>query len=349
MRGLLPGTVAAVLGLVLAAGGGTPAGTPAGAVAGSPADPAAGPDPAPVATSVLAVSIDGLNPRAISTLGRDGTPTLHRLRRRGASTLNARTAVELTLTLPNHTSMVTGRRIDADRRGHGVTWNDDRREPGTVQEAAGHGVASVFTRVHSAGGRTGLFVGKAKLLLFERSWPRAVHRDVLRARPRALARVVRRDIRQRDRELRFVHLAAPDVVGHRHGFMSGPYLRAVEQSDRLLGTMLRTLRRTGLADETVVIVTADHGGGRAGHGDPTRLASYRVPFLVKGPGVSRGADLYGINPHYRDPGRRRPGYRADEQPVRNGALGNLALDVLGIGAIPGSGIDPDQDLRVRRP
>ena len=73
---------------------------------------------------VVAISVDGLNPRAIRVLGRSRTPNFHRMMRQGASTLNARTARELTLTLPNHTGMLTGRRIDA-RRGRGAaicTW-----------------------------------------------------------------------------------------------------------------------------------------------------------------------------------------------------------------------------------
>jgi len=81
--------------------------------------PAAAAPGAPV-TRVLAVSIDGLRSSAITQLGRAGTPTLHRLMTQGASTLNARTEREMTVTLPNHTGMVTGRRIAASRGGHGV-------------------------------------------------------------------------------------------------------------------------------------------------------------------------------------------------------------------------------------
>ena len=52
-----------------------------------------------------------------------------RLMAEGASTLNARTVRELTLTLPNHTSIVTGRRVAAEHGGHGVFWNDERLAP----------------------------------------------------------------------------------------------------------------------------------------------------------------------------------------------------------------------------
>ncbi|QIK74066.1 alkaline phosphatase family protein [Nocardioides piscis] len=106
---------------------------PAGAAAGpaTPDNGAAGRvlyTQGPVDT-VVAISIDGLNPRAITKLGKRGAPALHKLIRTGATTLNARTALELTDTLPNHTGMVTGRRIEAAASGHGVTWNDDRRRP----------------------------------------------------------------------------------------------------------------------------------------------------------------------------------------------------------------------------
>ncbi len=97
---------------------------------------------------VVAISLDGLNPRAIVRLGRARLPNLYRLFDEGAGTLNARTQVEQTVTLPNHTSMVTGRRIDAGRGGHGVTWNWHRAGT-TVHRAAGHDVSSVFRVVRA--------------------------------------------------------------------------------------------------------------------------------------------------------------------------------------------------------
>lgn len=317
------------------------------AVSHRSADPAAGPTEGSPVRSVLVVSVDGLTPRAVRRLGRDGVPVLHGLRRRGASTLEARTEREQTETLPNHTGMVTGRRIDAARGGHGVTWNDDRLRPATVQEAAGHGVASVFTSLHRAGRRTALFASKAKLALFERSWPRAVHRDTVVADNARLVRRVRRDVATTRRAFRFVHLSGPDVAGHAHGFRSSAYHRAVRRSDALVGRMLGTLRRRGLADETAVVVTSDHGGVGRGHGDASSPANYRVPFLVAGPGVARGVDLYDLNPGYADPGRARTTYAADRQPVRNGAVGNLALDLLGLGPIPGSTLNSTQSLDIR--
>ena len=61
-----------------------------------------------------------------------------------------------------------------------------------------------------------------------------------------------------------------------------------------------------------------------------------------------GTDLYALNPSYADPGTARVGYAATLQPVRNGDVGNLVLDVLGQSPIPGSELDHGQDLEVRR-
>ena len=148
--------------------------------------------------SVLAISIDGLNPEALRILGPEGTPHLHAFMASGASTLNARTERELTITLPNHTGMVTGRRVEAGTGGHGVTWNDDRRRPATVQAAAGKRVESVFTAISAAGGSTALFASKTKFSLWKRSWPLAIDKTRIQLDNARLARSVRRDLRDHE-------------------------------------------------------------------------------------------------------------------------------------------------------
>ena len=293
--------------------------------------------------TVVAISIDGLNPRAITRLGKQRAPALNKLIRRGATTLNARTALELTDTLPNHTGMVTGRRIEASTGGHGVTWNDERLTPPTVQAAAGHEVSSVFNVVHDAGGSPAYFASKSKFSLWERSWPDAIDTDVIVEANRPLVRAFVTDLTSRTRSFRVLHLSAPDVTGHARGFMSPAYLDAVAATDRLVGKVMKTIAVTpSLAGHTAVILTADHGGRGASHREPARAFNYTVPFMVWGPGVAAGADLYAINADYTNPQRARTTYA--DAPIRNGDVANLALDLLELPAVPDSEHNAAQDL-----
>lgn len=307
---------------------------------------------------VVAISVDGLNPDAIGRLGRDDAPALHRLIEHGASTLNARTELELTRTLPNHTGMVTGRPVTRGRE-HGVRFNNDNGR--TVHRSAGEHVSSVFSVVHDRGGSTAFYSAKGKFDFLNRSWNRRhggrdrhgvnngrdkIDRYVVDRGRDNVSRLVRR-LRHHPDELSFLHLAYPDLAGHRHGFMSEEYLAAVRRTDRQVGRVLDAIaERRHLRRHTVVVLTADHGGLGAGHSDPNAPADYTVPFMVWGAGVARGADLYALNASSRqDPGDRRPDYRG-VQPIRNGGLGNLVADLLDVGAVPGSTFNRDRDLAV---
>lgn len=301
------------------------------------------------APQVLAISLDGFNVQLLDRLGRRGTPYLHRLFRHGASTRNARSQVEMTVTLPNHTSMLTGRRIDAAEVGHGVTWNDDKpRRPDTVQEAAGEEVGSIFTRVHGAGGSSALFATESKFSIFQRSWPASVDRStILQDRDRDVTLAARRDLLRHDRAFTFVHLGALDEAGHAHGWLSRAYLRTARRIDDLLGVLLTAVREHDRLSDVVIVLTADHGGprGEKSHADETLLANFRVPFLVWGPGVTPG-NLYDLNPAYADPGAERIHFKGT-QPIRNGDLANLCASLLGLDPVPGSLWGHDQSLTWR--
>jgi len=332
------GPISCVLALTLLA--------PAGAATAQMQDASTGRATVPRSVRVLAISVDGLNTEAITQLGSKGAPTLTRLLSEGAGTLNARTEYEQNVTLPNHTSMMTSRRIDRRYGGHGVTWDDDRRRM-TVRRAADHRVRSVFSEVHASGGTTALFSTKEKFALYKRSWKRSIDRFVVREDQARLVRAATADLVTRHRTFTFLHVSLPDRFGHAYGGMSPQYLHAVRRTDRHLGRLLRTIdARPNLAGHVAVVLTADHGflTGSRSH-SPKVLEDYRIPFVAWGAGV-RAGDLYDLNPDYRDPGSRRPKYAAQRQPVRNGDLGNLALDLLGMRAIPGSELDAAQDLDV---
>jgi hypothetical protein len=348
----------AVLGSLLLSGAACSARPDAGsatAVDASPGDARAG-----RVTQVIAISVDGLHPRALGVLRPAQLPAFSRLTRQGASTHNARTVVEETLTLPNHTSMVTGRRV-AQPGGTGVDFNED---PGTtVHDSAGEYVPSVFDVVHDTGRRTGLFATKTKFAFLDRSWNGvngapdltgpADGRDKidvcrLGTSRQATGRLLSHLRGDHPPAFALLHLASPDAAGHAEGWLSAAYLRAVQDADAQVGRVLRAVAHSSaLRSSTAVILTSDHGGRGTDHGDTTLRSSYRVPFFVWGTGVRADADLYRLNrDDRRDPGRTQPAYTAVVPPVRNAELGNLALDLLGLPAIPTSRIGVDQDLDV---
>ena len=109
-------------------------------------------------------------------------------------------------------------------------------------------------------------------------------------------------------------------------------------SSRLVGCILDAVRSDSrLRGRTTVVLTADHGGGGLSHhhSDPTLRRNYRVPFLVWGAGVARGANLYALDPVRVSPGTGRPGYAA-RPPVRNLDLATLVTTLLGYPAVPGA-------------
>lgn len=308
----------------------------------TPATPVAPPPPGPPTdATVVVVSIDGLAARALEDSERHPVPGLERLFREGAGTLNARTAVEQTVTMPNHSAILTGRRI-VGPEGTSVTFNDD---PGTTLAVA-HGayVPGIFDVAHDHGLRTAFVSGKRKFSFFARSWGRAHGAadttgaddgtrkldvvaiggsDPSGATIRALSGAL-------PARLTFLHLAGPDLVGHASGFLSEPYWQALQRADAVLVDVLAHIDADPrLRDTTTIIVTADHGGEGREHGAADLEANYRVPFVVWGRGVTQGADLYALNPLRRDPAATQPTYDGP-QPVRNRDAASLALSILGM-------------------
>lgn len=283
---------------------------------------------------VVVVSIDGLGSAYVGA-----APNLGRLLDEGAGTLNARTEQELTVTLPNHTGMVTGRPVRG-RDGHGVTWNSE--DTRLVRP----GVESVFTMIAEAGDSSAVFAGKSKFEMWGRAWPDTIDPLTLEPDRHLLLDQALGNITAGEDELTFIHLAGPDNAGHKRGWGSARYLKAVHQADRDLGQVVRAVQAE---QDVTLVVTADHGGidGRDEHGDARSPENYTIPFVVWGRGVADG-DLYELNPEYADPGTGRPSY-SGAQPVRNGDVANLVTQLLGLEPVPGSVFDVAQDLTVTEP
>lgn len=223
---------------------------------------------------VVVISIDGLRPDAIE---RFGAQTLQRLMREGSYSLAARTILP-SITLPSHTSMLTGEEIET----HGITWNDNRVESeGTVE------TPTILALARERGLRTAAFFSKGKFhhLLIPGSVDHAVAPEGngkwLAGRT---ARHVEDHLEDARPNLLFVHIGDADFAGHTFGWMSPVYGWAVRHADGAVARVLAAADRAYGEGNYTVLLTADHGGHGRTHGSED-LRDVTIPWIAWGKGI----------------------------------------------------------------
>jgi hypothetical protein len=314
---------------------------------------------------VVVLDVEGLRSWAIRKVGATGAPNLARMMSEGASTLNARTTVERTTRLPNVMSMLTGRVVDVADQGHGWTRNKDTGQ--TVREVAGKYVSSVYDLVHNLGGTTTFVSSRGQFAAVDRTWGQDGGVDkylpdngtdkiddftITKDDATAVDHLVQQ-LTSSPATFSFAQLSDLGRSGMHDGWMKRGYLATLARTDAQVGQVLDAIAADPtLAGSTVVMMTADHGGSgkwAAGSADATVPANFTVPFLVWGSGVAPGTDLYALNPVYADPLHAQPAYTDAAQPIRSGVVANLATQLLGFPALPGSRFDAAQDLVLQPP
>lgn len=230
---------------------------------------------------VVLFVVDGMRPDGML---QAQASTMHRLMESGSYTLAAQSVMP-SVTLPAHMSMFHG----VPPSVHGVTSNE-------WQPMHGAFIPSILDQARKCGKRPAMFYTWAQL------------RDL--CRPGTLVYSMQIDIydpadvdsemeisRQaadylvrRPPDLAFIYLGMVDETGHRFGWMSSEYLRAIEKADAGMTLVLGALRGAGLLDSTAILLAADHGGHAKGHGsdDPEDLT---VPWIASGPGIRNGQAL----------------------------------------------------------
>lgn len=243
------------------------------------APPAARELPSPsVSRNVVLVSLDGLRPDAIAAFN---APTLQRLMREGSYTLSA-TTIDPSRTLPSHTSMLTGQPPER----HGVSWNHTITAKTDVVD-----VPNVFSVARAHGYSTAAFFSKAKFGPLQRAgtldysqapggWFGRWSAD------RTLADVTTHLASSRPNVL-FIHFADVDAAGHRSGWMTPEYGKAVMKVDGAIKSLIDLADGAYGAGNYSLIITADHGGHGNGHGskDPQDVT---IPWIAWGRGVKAG-------------------------------------------------------------
>lgn len=221
--------------------------------------------------------VDGLRPDGLRLAQ---TPFMNKVLNRGAYTFRARSVMPTT-TLPCHTSLFFSIPPDV----HGIRDN--------VWQAPPIPVPGLFDVIHQQGLSAAAFYNWEQLRDLSRPGSLAVscfYRDVPDddgQSDREVAAFARAWLASHDWAFSFVYMHNTDKTGHRYGWMSDAYLRAINNADRCIARICRNL-----PEDAVVIITSDHGGhDNTHHSD--QEADMTIPLMMYGPGIPEGREIGG--------------------------------------------------------
>lgn len=235
---------------------------------------------------VLLIGIDGLSPEGLM---QATTPTFDSLMQEGAYSMSAQ-AVLPSISSPNWASIIMG----ASPEEHGIYDNDWRprdigeqilcnEEPGTMWPSIFRLVRDQYQEADLACFHDWSTIGR----LIE---PGILNMLADTKGEERTAEAAADYLFAYEPALMFVHLDHVDHAGHSYQWGSIEYLNAVEKADRLTNMILNGLRRKEVLEETLVILTSDHGGMDNRHGGFTP-EEINIPWVIAGPSVKTNFEI----------------------------------------------------------
>ncbi len=256
--------------------------------------------------NVYLITLDTTRADHLGCYGHEGieTPYIDRLAAGGARYENAFSPVPITL--PAHTSILTG----TYPVHHGVRENGGFYVPqealtlAEILRGEGYDTAA-FVGAFPLDSQTGIDQG---FDLYDDNYPSSLEKGkhpLLRRffdeRPAAeVSRAALAWLEQRGERPFFLwthyfdpHQPLQPPSPYRERYATAPYDGEIASVDEAVGQVLRRFEEHGLLDETLVILTADHGEGLGEHGEATHAlllhsSTLRVPLVVRDPGQPGG-------------------------------------------------------------
>jgi len=252
--------------------------------------------PRPRVGHVVMIGIDGWAAEAVRRAPEEDLPNIRSLMEHGAWTLSKRSVMPSASAI-NWASMVNG--VPTEMHGFDK-WNSTH---GTIPSTSdnGHGIPpTVFTliREQKPEAVTGCLydwdgIGAVTDTL-AMSWHRMLKtytgdNEVLVAPP-DYTRIATDFIKENKPLFFFLYYGSLDEAGHCRGWYGEDYMEWQRTLDAEVGSVIQALKDAGIYDDTVVILSADHGGKDLGHGGFT-LLELETPFIVCGKGIRENCEF----------------------------------------------------------
>ncbi len=225
--------------------------------------------------NVIVIGIDGLGGKYIN---QENAPFISNLFLEGTYTKEMQN-VALTTSGPNWMSMFTG----VDSKKHGVVddnWKSRKNK------------SSKFPTIFQI-----LDAKKQDFAVFYTGTLKpAMEQDIIRTRSYnaqwfltdrgALKSAINKIRAKKQPEFMFLHFDYVDIFGHIFGYGSRPYNWMVKRADSKVEEFINVLKEEDIYQNTVLIVTSDHGGFGKSHGGDTPEERSTF-FVIRGPDIAK--------------------------------------------------------------
>lgn len=232
---------------------------------------------------VILIGVDGLGAYAFKSVK---APNLRKLMQEGSWTMQARSVLPSS-SAPNWASMVMG----AGPELHGyTTWGSKSPDlPARVLDEYGMfpTVYSLLRKAKPTSEIGAIYEWSGIGYLFPKQ---AVNKDQNCDGDIATTKAAVQYIKEKKPNFLFIHLHDVDSVGHGVGHATPEYYQSVERTDTHVGTILKSIQEAGIADKTVIIFTADHGGINKGHGSIS-MQEMQIPWIIAGKGIRANHEI----------------------------------------------------------
>ncbi len=108
--------------------------------------------------------------------------------------------------------------------------------------------------------------------------------------PTALCEMAETYIKEKMPALVAICFDNPDHVGHADGHDTKAYYECLTRLDGYIGRIIEAVKEAGMLEQTIFIVTSDHGGKGTAHGGIS-MEEMETPFVISGKGIKQGGEF----------------------------------------------------------
>ena len=251
---------------------------------------------APIAKHVVFIGIDGWAAEAVRQAPAQDLPNIHSLMDHGSWTLSKRSVMPSASAI-NWASIMNG--LPTEMHGFDK-WNSTH---GTIPSTSdnGHGIPpTLFTILREQHPQavtgclfdwTGIGAVSDTLAMSWHYYTKTyTSTDDVIIPVEDYARIATDYIKENKPEFFFLYFGTLDEAGHVRGWYSEEYMERQRILDAAVGQVIEALKEAGIYDDTVIVMSADHGGTNKNHGKFT-LLEMETPLIVCGKGIKEGYEI----------------------------------------------------------